>query len=99
MEPNITLPEAQAIVASKVFPKVTVESISAKIKAVSYVNDEITTICFIVMRNGFKFVGTSTPASPENYDAEVGKRYAYDNAFKQIWTHEGYLLREHLASQ
>jgi hypothetical protein len=51
------------------------------------------------MKSGFQFVGTSTPASPANFDAEIGERYAYDNAFKQIWTHEGYLLRELLHAQ
>jgi hypothetical protein len=56
-------------------------------------------VCFITMKSGFQFVGTSTPASPANFDAEIGERYAYDNAFKQIWTHEGYLLRELLHAQ
>jgi hypothetical protein len=77
-------------------PKVTQESIAEKIEAVDYMTQDTTTICIIRMLNGFKFVGTSTPASSANYDAEIGKRYAYDNAFKQIWTHEGYLLREKL---
>lgn len=95
-EPSITLDEAKTIVASKTFPKVTEESIKEKITCVEYVYNGTTTIALITMRNGFKFVGTSTPASHQNYDEEVGKRYAYDNAFKQIWTHEGYLLRENL---
>lgn len=95
--PPITLGEAMQIVASKTHPKVTEESIRAKIAGAEYVKHGLTTVCFITMQNGFRFVGTSTPASEGNYDELVGQRYAYDNAFKQIWTHEGYLLREVLA--
>lgn len=102
MEPNITAEQAREIVETKMAPRVTEEIIKAKIAEVSYFvvrneadpNSSITTVCFIIMRNGFRFVGHATPASPENFDEEVGRRYAYDNAFKQIWSHEGYLLRE-----
>ena len=96
-EPELSLDEAKAVIASTTAPRVTEESIRAKIADVRYLREEVMTVCFIVMRNGFVFVGTSAPASPENYDPEVGKRYAYDNAFKQIWPHEGYLLRELLS--
>ena len=97
--PTLTWDEAKAIVDAKDAPKVTKASIETKIAKVRFIADETTTICIIVMGNGFKFLGTSTPASPENYDPEVGKTYAYDNAFKQIWSHEGYLLRDNLAAQ
>lgn len=97
MEPTLTTEGAKEVVATKTAPRVTEASIRAKIADVQYIRNRITTVCFIIMANGFKFVGTSTPASEENFDIEVGRRYAYDNAFKQIWTHEGYLLRERLA--
>jgi hypothetical protein len=29
-----------------------------------------------------------------NYRIEIGERYAYDNAYRQLWQLEGYLLRE-----
>lgn len=98
MEPNITLEQAKAIVATKVAPKVTEESIKAKIDSVAYKTHYHTTMCIIEMRNGFRVIGHSTPASIENFDAEVGQRYAYDNAFKQLWQFEGYLLRELLSA-
>jgi len=97
-EPTVSLTEAQAIVETKTAPKVTVDSIKAKIATTAYLYHGLLTICVIEMRNGFKFVGKSAPASPENFDLEVGKRYAYEDAFKQIWSHEGYVLREQLAS-
>jgi hypothetical protein len=95
-EPILTLEQAKTIVASKVAPKVTEESIKAKIAKVSYYGQKATTICIIEMLNGFKVIGHSTPASAANYDGAVGERYAYDNAFKQLWQFEGYLLREML---
>lgn len=96
MDPILTLEEAKAVVATKTAPRVTEESIKAKILDVDYFTHDLTTICMITMRNGFRFIGHSTPADARNYDAKVGHRYAYDNAFKQIWSHEGYLLREAL---
>jgi hypothetical protein len=98
-EPNITLEQAKERLKSAVAPRVTEESIKAKIASVEYSFIGTSTVCMITMVSGFKFFGTSTPASPSNYDTEIGQRYAYDNAFKQIWTHEGYLLRERLSQQ
>jgi hypothetical protein len=99
IEPVITLDEAQERLKSAVAPRVTEESIREKIADVNYWYHGITTICIITMKNGFRFTGTSTPAHADNYDCAIGERYAYDNAFRQIWTHEGYLLRETLSQQ
>jgi hypothetical protein len=101
MEPRKTLAEVKEMLERAPAPRVTEDSIKAKIQFVNYQIEEIgsatLTLCFICMRNGFIFIGRSTPASPKNFNAEIGQRYAYDDAFKQIWTHEGYLLREKLS--
>lgn len=97
-EPEISLDEAKQRVAQKVLPRVTEESIKAKIKEVHYLRQDILTICVLRMSNGFWVVGKAAPASPGNYDQAVGERYAYDDAFKQIWHLEGYALRERLAA-
>ena len=82
-------------------PRVTEESIRAKIDCYSFHVESIgaakVTVCFIMMRNGFVFVGKAASASPENHNAKLGECYAYDDAYRQIWEHEGYLLREKLA--
>lgn len=97
-EPLLTLEEAKAVVETKTAPRVTEQSIKDRIKTVDYMlNVNNLTICIITMVNGFMVHGVSAPASPANFDAEVGKRYAYDNAFKQLWQLEGYLLREKLS--
>lgn len=50
------------------------------------------TICCLTLRNGYNVTGESASASPENFDAEIGKRIARDNARQKIWALEGYLL-------
>ncbi|WP_245295860.1 Gp49 family protein [Methylobacterium sp. C1] len=97
-EPALTLGETQAIVETKTAPRVTEASIKAKIADVEYFRVRHLTICIITLRNGFFVEGHSAPAAPENYDQQVGERYAYENAFRQLWPLEGYLLREQLAA-
>jgi len=58
---------------------------------------KLLTICILVMQNGFTVIGKSAPASPENFDPEKGKRFAYEDAIKQLWPLEGYALRERLS--
>lgn len=58
---------------------------------------KLLTICVLVMSNGYTVIGKSAPASPENFDAEKGRRFAYEDAIKQLWPLEGYALRERLA--
>lgn len=96
--PALSLGEAQAIVETKTAPRITEASIKAKIADVEYFRVRHLTICIITLRNGFFVEGHSAPAAPENYDRQVGERYAYDNAFRQLWPLEGYLLREQLAA-
>jgi len=56
------------------------------------------TICVLVMKNGFTIIGKSAPASPDRFDAEFGKKLAYEDAIRQVWPFEGYLLREQLSN-
>ncbi len=92
--PNLTLQEAQNVVETKTAPRVTKESIEAKIAKIDFFNHETLTICVLTMQSGFKQVGKAAPADARNYDEEVGKRYAYEDAFKGLWHLEGYLLCE-----
>lgn len=55
------------------------------------------TFCVLVLRNGFTVTGESACASPENFDAEIGKKIARGNAVQKIWGLEGYALRTRLA--
>lgn len=57
------------------------------------------TVCALTLRNGFIVVGESAAASPENFNAELGRKIARDNARNKIWAFEGYLLRERLSAK
>jgi len=56
------------------------------------------TVCALTLQNGFQVVGKSASASPENFDAELGRTIAREDARRQIWVLEGYALRSRLAA-
>jgi hypothetical protein len=58
---------------------------------------KLLSICLIVMENGFMVIGKSAPASPGNFNAELGRKLAYEDAIRQLWPLEGYALLERLA--
>lgn len=81
-------------------PRLTPADIDAQIVAEQfYVFPGTTmTICCLTLRNGYQVTGEGACASPENFDAAIGRRIARDNARKKIWALEGYLLRSKLAA-
>lgn len=54
------------------------------------------TFCVLVLRNGFTVTGESACASPENFDADIGRRVARANAIQKVWPLLGFLLKEKL---
>lgn len=54
------------------------------------------TVCCLKLRNGFTVTGESACASPENFDAELGRKIARKNARDKILALEGYALCERL---
>lgn len=57
---------------------------------------ELITYCVLVLLNGFVVTGESACASPANFNAEIGRRIARENAVNKIWPLEGYLLKQML---
>ena len=60
---------------------------------------DLLTFCVLVLRNGFTVTGESACASPENFDPELGKKIARQNAVAKIWPLMGYELRTKLTNQ
>jgi len=58
---------------------------------------ELLTFCVLVLRNGFTVTGESACASPENFDAEIGRKIARENAKQKIWPLMGYALKQKLS--
>ena len=57
------------------------------------------TFCVLVLRNGFTVTGESACASPENFDAEIGRRIARENAVQKVWPLMGYHLKSSLMNK
>ena len=79
-------------------PRLTPEKIDAAIVGEDYhvFEGSCLTICCLTLENGFTVTGESACASPENFNAEIGKKIARQNAREKIWALEGYLLKQSL---
>lgn len=82
-------------------PRLNPTHIDAQIASEAYYVFPGTTlmVCCLVLQNGFCVTGESAAASPENFDAAIGRKISRDNARSKIWAFEGYLLRSKLAAK
>lgn len=60
---------------------------------------QLLTFAVLILRNGFTVTGESACASPENFDAEIGRKIARQNAVAKVWPLLGFRLRDKLAAQ
>ena len=79
-------------------PRVTPEQLDAVIEVEDYQTfpGSCLTVCVLTLVNGFTVTGESACASPENFNKEIGRSVARDNARQNIWSLEGYLLKQRL---
>lgn len=80
-------------------PRITPEHIADKIVAGAYhvFPGTTVTVCCLTLSNGFTVIGESACADPANFNEELGRKIARDNARNKIWQLEGYLLRQYLS--
>lgn len=57
------------------------------------------TFCVLVLKSGFTVTGESACASPENFDEELGRKIARQNAVSKIWPLMGYALKQRLFAE
>ena len=50
----------------------------------------------LVLKNGFTVTGDSACVSRENFDAEIGRKVARENAISKMWPLLGYALKDKL---
>lgn len=102
--PRVTPDLIESLIRSEVYFSGTdgANSPGARVKS-EYVEGErilapldLLTFCVLVLRNGFTVTGESACASPENFDPEIGRKIARENAVNKIWMLEGYLLKQRL---
>lgn len=76
--------------AVTVAPRITLDHIESQIVDEKVIVDGVLTIVILTLKNGFRVVDKSAPLSPENFNAEHGRKLARDNCIKQIWPLEAY---------
>lgn len=73
---------------------VTIEKIENIISKEEYLKVGLkTVIAILTLENGFEIIGTSACVDINNFNFEIGKKYAREKAIDQIWMLEGYLLQ------
>lgn len=82
-------------------PRLSPDKIDAQIASEAYhvFPGTTLTVCALTLKNGFSVIGESAAASPENFNADLGKKIARDNARNKIWAFEGYTLRNALCGR
>ncbi|MEN9433907.1 MAG: hypothetical protein RLZZ422_1496 [Pseudomonadota bacterium] len=80
-------------------PRLTPDYIRSVIKSEQYHRFENTTltVCCLTLQNGYTVTGESACLSPENYDEEIGKGIAKEEAIQKIWMLEGYLQKQKMS--
>ena len=76
--------------------KLTTKYLNSLVDNVEYVHQGLLTICTITLKNGFQLVGTSACVSKDNYNVQIGRNIAYENAFAKLWELEGYALKQRI---
>ena len=82
-------------------PRITPERLEEVIVSEQYYVFPNTTFtsCLLTLENGYTVHGESACASPENFDIDLGRKIARENAKNKVWSLEGYLLRSKLSEQ
>lgn len=93
--PRVALADIEAAIAER-YDTTAAKAMFGKPSAEGDHPLDILSICILVMRNGFTIIGKSAPASPENFNAELGKKFAYEDAIRQLWPLMGFALRDRL---
>ena len=99
--PRVTPGDIEGNIASEHYFNAYDAAISGQLICSEPANSEtlkLLTFCVLVLQNGFTVTGESACASPENFDAEIGRKIARQNAVAKIWPLMGYELRSRLSN-
>lgn len=91
--------EQQLRAKGKSAPRITPEHVDAAIvgRQVTLIENTMVTVVVLTLYNGFIVTGVNHgPVDPDNFDAEIGARLAFDAARDKVWELEGYLLADRL---
>lgn len=97
---SVAITDNEAKLVQKTEYRVSLDSIVNKIVHEDYehpTRHPHMTLCIVTTDNGYIVIGKSVPADPENFDEALGKKFAKEDAIRQLWPLEAYLLRERLS--
>jgi hypothetical protein len=97
--PSLDASEEASRAVQRTPNRVSLDQIKAKIGDIEYMHPALIphmTICVVILDNGYAVVGKSAPADPDNFDPELGNQFAYEDALRQVWPLEAYLLRQEM---
>lgn len=98
--PRVTPADIEAEIASEHYftagqgMRMAFEEAGLPAKDLKYPSLDALTFCVLALKNGFTVTGESACASPENFDAEIGRKIARQNAVQKIWPLLGFRLRD-----
>jgi hypothetical protein len=76
---------------------VTIEDIEAAIAEEGhYKVGHKTAVVVLVLHNGFEILGSSACVDPANYDHEIGRKIAREDAINKLWAFLGFSLQDRL---
>jgi hypothetical protein len=96
MAPRVSLTDIESAIVAR-YDLTGASAIGAECPA--HESLDVLSICIVVMRNGFTLIGKAAPASPANFDRELGIKLAYEDAVRQVWPLMGYALRDRILAQ
>jgi hypothetical protein len=99
--PSLQASEDASAAVQKTPNRVTLDHIKSRVEGIEYINPKSIphlTIAVVILDNGFAVVGKSAPADAHNFDENLGRQFAYEDALRHVWPLEAYLLREKLST-
>ena len=77
--------------------KITKEFLEAQIAKRHFIMaTETKTICIITTPSGFTFLGEADCVSPANFNQDIGREIAFQDAFAKMWMPYGFALAQRL---
>lgn len=100
--PTLQVSDDASKVAQKTPWRVNLDSMKRRVSSVEYIYPQSIphmTIAVVILDNGYALQGMSAPADAANFNEELGKQYAYEDAMRKMWPLEAYVMRDVLAGK
>lgn len=98
--PNLDETNERARKVAKTPWRVDLEQMKGRVASVEYIHPESIphgTVAIVMLDNGYALQGWSAPADPDNFNADLGKQYAFEDAMRKMWALEAYVMRDAMA--